>query len=145
MIRLSEYSDSHFNNVKNIQIHEFQRDFVCTPEDLINRLNQDRINHAMCVILFAENPCGVFLMKELAPKEYFLWEMMIDKHYQNRGIGKMAISDLIIKLKNTHAKKISTTIKKNNNTALNLFLRSGFKITNEIDDNINLEMEIYYD
>jgi diamine N-acetyltransferase len=145
MVRLSEYSNSYYPNVSKLRVHDFQKRFVWEPVQLISKLEQDETHQKMCVILHSEKPCGAFLMKEYALKEYFLWQMIIDKDYQGQGIGKAAIKDMIQKLKNINAKKVTTTVVKDNDIALKFFQSVGFKKTDEGNNEVNLAMDIYYD
>ena len=144
MVRLSDYTKEYEHIVKNFSLFPDQTGYAIDPNTLFSTYSKDE-DKAMCVVLYEEKPCGAVLVQATAPKEYQLLSLMLDKDYQKRGIGKLAMLDLVQKMKNRRAKKVTTMISKDNLRAMDFLQRSGFKIKEEIDNSVKLEMEIYYD
>jgi len=82
----------------------------------------------MCKGVFTE--ANFIGMSENDP---LIWEFMIDKKYQGKGFGRAAIQCAIDWLKNIHnAKKIFTSVHKDNKVAINLYKSFGFEFTSGI-------------
>ena len=144
MVRLSDYKKDYEQTVLGLHLFPEQAGFAIEPDVLLATENQDEEKH-LCVVLFEEKPCGAVLVKSTAPLEYELISLMIDKNYQKKGIGKLAMLDLVQKMKNRKARKLSTSISKTNTRAMDFLQRTGFRIKEETNGQLRLEMEIYYD
>ncbi|PKL00898.1 MAG: hypothetical protein CVV56_03590 [Tenericutes bacterium HGW-Tenericutes-1] len=144
MVRLSDYTKEYEQVVSNFSLFPDQKGYAIDPSTLFSTYSQDE-DKAMCVVLYEERPCGAVLVQATAPKEYQLLSLMLDKDYQKRGIGKLAMLDLVQKMKNRKANKVTTKISKDNLRAIDFLQRSGFKIKEETDNSLILVMEIYYD
>jgi len=144
MVRLSDYKKEYEHIVRNFSLLPEQKGFAIDPDALLETYDNNK-DKAMCVVLFEERPCGAVLVQSIAPLEYELLSMMLDREYQKRGIGKLAMIDLVQKMKNRKARKVITSITKDNTRAMDFLQRSGFRIKEEKDNILKLEMEIYYD
>ena len=144
MVRLSDYTKEYEQVVSNFSLFPDQKGYAIDPSTLFSTYSQDE-DKAMCVVLYEERPCGAVLVQATAPKEYQLLSLMLDKDYQKRGIGKLAMLDLVQKMKNRKANKVITKISKDNLRAIDFLQKSGFKIKEETDNSLILVMEIYYD
>ncbi len=144
MVRLSDYTKEHEDIVKKFLLYPDQKGYAIEPDVFVSSYLQDEKKH-LCVVMYEEKPCGAVLVQSTAPLEYELVSLMLDRNYQKRGIGRLALQDLVQKMKNRKARKLTTSITKNNLRALDFLQRTGFRIKEEIDDNLKMEMEIYYD
>lgn len=144
MVRLSEYKLDYEQTVRDFRLFPEQSGYAIEPGSLLDKVNRDK-EKQLCVVLFEEKPCGTVLVKSIAPLEYELVSLMIDKNYQKKGIGKQAMLDLVQKMKNRKARKLTTSIAKSNTRAMDFLQRTGFRIKEEINGQLRLEMEIYYD
>jgi len=144
MVRLSDYTKDYEQIVRNFSLFPEQSGFAIDPNKLIS-LFESGDDLSMCVVLFEERPCGTVLIQSKGPLEYEMLSMMLDRNYQKRGIGKLAMLDMVQKMKNRKARKVMTTISKGNVRGMDFLQKSGFKIKEENDSTLKLEMEIYYD
>jgi len=144
MVRLSDYTKEYEQIVRNFSLFPEQKGFAIDPSTLFSSYSGDK-DKAMCVVLYEERPCGAVLVQSIAPLEYELLSMMLDRDYQKRGIGKLAMIDFVQKMKNRKARKVITSISKDNARAMDFLQKSGFRIKEDCDNTIKLEMEIYYD
>ena len=82
---------------------------------------------------------GFALIREFVPRQYFLWNFIIDAKYQGQGIGKLFLKSLINKLTSEfHAEVITTTYNFGNERAKRLYEHCGFRETDIVlDDDIH--------
>lgn len=144
MVRLSDYSKEHEDIVKNFHLFPDQKGYAIEPDIFVSSYLQDENRH-LCVVMYEEIPCGAVLVQSTAPLEYELVSLMLDRDYQKRGIGRLAMQDLVQKMKNRKARKLTTLITKNNIRALDFLQKTGFRIKEEIDNTLKMEMDIYYE
>lgn len=67
-------------------------------------------------------------------KRYWLWQLMIDENYQNKGYATEALKLIINYFKKQEVSVITLSTKPNNTTALHLYQKAGFKKTGETND-----------
>ena len=61
-------------------------------------------------IYAGETPVGLILTSEAEDKgEYFLWRLMVDHRFQNRGYGRRAVELLVERILRTDNAKVLTT------------------------------------
>ena len=144
MVRLCDYTNEYEEVIKSFHLYPEQKGYAMEPEIYLAAYNQNVDRH-LCVVLFEEKPCGAVMVHLKSPFEYELVSLMLDKTYQKRGIGKLAMLDLIQKMKNRKARKITTSISKENLRANDFLQKSGFRVKEEKNNTLILEMEIYYD
>jgi diamine N-acetyltransferase len=69
------------------------------------------------------------------PWRYFLWYMLIDKHYQGRGYGRAALDRLVEYLRTRPgAEVLVTSVVPGKRSPLGFYLRYGFEPTGQIFD-----------
>lgn len=77
---------------------------------------------------------GMVMLREYPPNnEYFLWHMMIDKKYQNLGIGKLAVEE-VIRIAKEEGLGLVTTCCAGNEVALKLYQSYGFEVFQAYED-----------
>ena len=90
---------------------------------------------------------GFAMLREFEKGCFFLWSFAIDKTFQNKGLGKKALLELIKFLKNNYdLKTITTTYKTGNIHAKHLYENTGFTETNRVldgeIDEVDMELHI---
>lgn len=74
---------------------------------------------------------------------YWLWQFTIDKSYQNKGYGTKALEIVIEKFRNRAVPIITLSTKSDNNSALRLYKKFGFTLTDEMNgDEVILKKHI---
>ncbi len=77
------------------------------------------------------------IIKENFKNSYYISNVAVDKNYQNLGIGKR----LLNYFKETHSDKpVGLDVVKDNEAAINAYIKSGFKIINK--DSINKDISV---
>ncbi len=145
MLRLVDYSDDYYNALSNLQVLPSQSCFVCSGKAMLEKLGEDSRKNRLYMVLFGDITYGAVLLKEYKEHEFFIWQMLIDQRHQDNGVGKTTLRELIQKLKAQGATKLTTTIVKDNVKSLSFFEGFGFKYQDEIDNEVNLVAEIYYE
>ena len=67
-------------------------------------------------------------------KRYWLWQLMIDKNYQNKGYAAKALALIEQQFKKAGVPVITLSTKPDNANALHLYQRFGFQATGEQND-----------
>ena len=81
------------------------------------------------------------LIKSIKPNCLYINNLCVDKQYQNKGVGNALLQYI---LTNTKEKFISLDCLENNNPAIALYKKCGFKVTNRyLVDSGNSEEKIY--
>jgi diamine N-acetyltransferase len=65
---------------------------------------------------------------------YWLWRFMIDKNEQGKGYGKAALEEIIKYFRNNGADMILLSTEPENERALHVYHKYGFKETGEMND-----------
>ena len=82
------------------------------------------------------------IINENFKNSYYISNVAVDKDYQNLGIGKM----LLNYFKETHRDKpISLDVVKNNESAINAYIKSGFEIVNKDNNDTSLAFRMVFD
>ena len=77
------------------------------------------------------------IIKKNFKNSYYISNIAVDKNYQNLGIGKR----LLNYFKETHSDKpVGLDVVKDNEAAINAYIKSGFKIINK--DSINKDISV---
>lgn len=115
-----------------IELFESQIKFVSKHEKIIQALKEDN-----CIgynILLDGQVVGFFLLRNYAENEYFLWDMMIDKNHQKKGLGKQSLRFLMKILHEKGATTITTTYIFGNEVSKRLLERAGFRETDVVKE-----------
>lgn len=131
-------------NVSSLELLELDHDqtlFVMPANKIITKSKETESK--LIAIDYCGESVGLMLYKENKSYScYFIWALMIEKNHQNMGIGSKAIKQLITLFSEEEKyNKITTSVLKENENALKLFLNQGFEVVRE-DGEIDLELII---
>ncbi len=125
-----------------IELLDSQVKFVSKPERIREGLKQE--NCSGYNIICNGRIVGFFLLRNYAENEYFLWDMMIDKKYQGKGVGKAAQSELMQILHSREATVLTTTYVYGNDLSRHLFESAGFREHSVVNENGIHEVNMIY-
>lgn len=84
-----------------------------------------------------------FVLYRFIDNEVWIDRYLIDQRYQGRGYGKNALKLIIEELKKTYQQPIMyLSVFKENNVAINLYQKLGFKFNGQLDSKGELVMEL---
>lgn len=84
-----------------------------------------------------------FVLYGFIDNEVWIDRYLIDQRYQGRGYGKNALKLIIEELKKTYQQPIMyLSVFKENNVAINLYQKLGFKFNGQLDSKGELVMEL---
>tara|TARA_Y100000591_G_C21568966_1_gene562425 strand:+ start:85 stop:540 length:456 start_codon:yes stop_codon:yes gene_type:complete len=95
MINLKEITSKNLESIIDLNVKEDQKDYVASNSVSIAQGHYS--NSAWFKGIFKnDRPVG-FVMLDLIEEEYkcFLWRFMIDRKYQGKGFGKIALTQVI--------------------------------------------------
>lgn len=116
-----------------ISLHPDQLDFISSAERIREAVRQENV---LAYDIYQENVLiGFAMLRCYGEGRFFLWNYAIDAHYQNHGFGTKALHELLEMLKKDHqAMIVTTTVVQGNDTAMNMYRKAGFIITDTIDE-----------
>ena len=136
-IKLIPIDESNFLSAFNLQLHDFEKNFVSSP---IRSLAQAYVYRDQCTpfgIYCDELMVGyVMVIYDNDEDTYNIWHMMIDKSYRGNGYGKAAIISVLDYIRNKPfglSDTVLLTCSKNNAHAYTLYSNLGFKPTGNTD------------
>lgn len=137
-VRLTEIDYEHFHEVIDLELEEDQEEYL--PSNVYSLAEAGFSRSFFPRAIWLQEDIVGFLMyqiNESATARYpcTIWRFMIDRRYQNRGIGKAAMSLLIEELK-TEQRCASVEIfyDDSNAAASRLYTQYGFTIVGHRDD-----------
>lgn len=145
MVELRKVTKENFEEVIRLSVADNQVTFVASN---IYSLAQAGVYRetAFPFAIYADDNLVGFIMMGYYEKEsqYTLWRFMIDKKYQGRGYGKLALKLAVnYMICNFQVKELGTGTHCENFVAQNLYKSIGFKETGEIDgDEIGMKLLI---
>ena len=97
-------------------------------------------------IYAGETPVGLILTSEAEDKgEYFLWRLMVDHRFQNRGYGRRAVELLVERiLRNDNAKGLTTSHLRVDSNAGRFYEQLGFEYTGKRIGAHDLELRLTF-
>ena len=146
-IVLQQINKDNFIDAFNLKLGDRQERFVSHP---IRSLAQAYVYYHQCTpfgIFYGEQMVGyVMVIYDYDLEEYNIWHMMIDTIHQGKGYGKAAMQKClayIAKKPFVNSNRVVLTCHKENETALALYQKLGFRETGNIDeDEIELALEL---
>lgn len=126
-----------------IDLFKEQEELLCSKENikkiaLIDKVLTFDIYHDNTLIGFAQ-------MHEFEPKCFFLWNYAIDYHFQNKGLGYLALNELLKFMKeNYNIKEMTTTYEYGNDHAKYIYEKAGFKETDVVCEDGVHEVNMIY-
>lgn len=142
-VELRVISEDNFIEAFNLQLASNQEKFVSHP---IRSLAQAYVYRNQCQPfgIYSDNKMVGYVMViyDYDIPEYDIWHMMIDKEYQGKGFGSLAL-DAVIKYIKTKpfgtSNRVALTCNKNNSIAKKLYENKGF-IATGVEDEAEIEM-----
>ena len=142
MINLREITKANLISIIDLDVKENQRDQVAP--NAVSIAQGHYSNSAWFKGIFNNNLAVGFVMLDLSTKEnkWFLWRFMIDKKYQGKGYGKIALTQVIDYVKSLKVyEEIKTSYVPVENGAEGFYKSFGFmdEDSEEIIKDFNLE------
>lgn len=142
-IKLVRIDESNFIQAFHLKLKDGQEKYVSHP---IRSLAQAYVYYNQCCpfgIYLDEKMIGyVMVIYDYDLEEYNIWHMMIDREYQDKGYGQMAMEKCLSYIKTKpfgSSCKVVLTCNKENFGAMHLYSKFGFSETGQMDDD---EMEL---
>ncbi len=132
-------TDLNEDEILALDIADDQQGFIETTLQCLTEAENDR--RFTPVGLYKENTAVGFAMYGRFPQEngeqrVWLDRYFIDERYQNKGLGKYFLLELINYLQaNYHCDRIFLSVYKDNEVAIQLYKKFGFVFNGEIDMN----------
>lgn len=141
-ITLKPVDETNRESVLLLSVHDNQP-FVATNERSLEQAeetNNKCAGVARPFAVYADGRLVGFTMFAFDEKyedpndRYWLWRFMIDKNEQGKGYGKAALEEIIKYFRKNGADMILLSTEPENETALHIYHKYGFKETGEIND-----------
>ncbi|MBO4569749.1 MAG: GNAT family N-acetyltransferase [Clostridia bacterium] len=97
-------------------------------------------------VFYNKKLVGFAMLKEFDKNKFFLWDYLIERTYQGKGLGTQALRELIDLLKREYnCKLLTTTYKIGNEIGKHIYEKLGFVQTEVIDNDqiheVNMELK----
>lgn len=125
-ISLEEINKNNYEAVCDLEVTEAQEDFVaCNMWSLVESFyNED---HTCRAIYLGDEPVGFLMWVKESVSKVSIWRFMVDKKYQNQGIGRSALTLALRAIKQTPGvKEIEICYNPKNPVAKNFYSSFGF-------------------
>ncbi len=131
MIELKAVTRDNIDELIALDVHEYQRDFVISVAEALAKAYVYSDTAYPFGVYEGDAAVGFIMMGYYEAKEYYtLWEFLIDKKYQNRGIGRDALGQGIAFLKERFGvSEVYTGVAPGNAAAKHLYGSVGFEPT----------------
>ena len=137
-MNLVEVTESNWLEIASLSVRDDQKGFLAPAIGILARGYVYRDCNARVLAFEQEGvPVGVALVREFRdePVGYDLQQFMIDRKYQGKGYGTLALGLILDDLRNEgHFDHVEVCVKKNNTGALHLFENHGFRDSGYIDE-----------
>ena len=151
MINLQPITWSNYKEIIALEIHNHQKGFVDSNERCLVKAYIDWRQHGVVSFEYGiyndKTPIGFVMiehrsaarspLKDNEPN-YVIWEFMIDKNHQGKGLGRLAMAAIVTHLKTNPEGKATSIIvpcRPSNAVAAKLYASLGFKDTGIKDGN----------
>lgn len=137
MVELRKITKENYEECLRLSVADSQKTFVSST---VHSLAQAWVYYdtAFPFAIYADDIMVGFIMLgyyELK-NHYTLWKFMIDKRYQNKGYGRIALKlGIRYLVDNFNVKEIFTAYESTNSIARNLYASLGFRETGEVVGN----------
>jgi len=151
-INLKKVTRTNLNAILNLDVNPEQKNLVASNAVSIAEAHFNK--DAWFRAIYADNdPVGFVMISDSSLKykfnpnhqpTYFLWRLMIDAKYQERGYGKKAMKSVIEHVKSRpKAKELLTSHSKSHGNAGEFYKKLGFKYKgNEIGDELVMSLKL---
>lgn len=142
MVELKEITKDNLDEILHLKVSEQQKGFVSS---VAYSLAQAWVyKTAFPFAIYADKkPVGFIMLGYYEErKQYTLWKLLVDEHYQNKGYGRKALQLAMNYLIETFGvSKIYTGVALGNKAAKHLYTSVGFTTTGVVEN--NMEEMIY--
>ncbi|QSX07001.1 GNAT family N-acetyltransferase [Sedimentibacter sp. zth1] len=132
-IELRTIDRENMYDVIELQVADEQKKFVASNSFSLLQANYEVDMYPFAI--YKDNELVGFVMYDLDDEidMYGMCRLMVDKKYQNQGIGKLAIEKLFDVVREEHGNvKFYTSAEPTNTVALGLYEKMGFENTGKI-------------
>ena len=125
-ISLREVSQENYEAVCDLEVTTEQEPYVaCNMWSLVEAAYND--GHTCRAIYLAQQPVGFFMWVKETAQLISIWRFMVDKQYQQQGIGRQAMALALAEIEqDTDIKQIEICYNPNNPVAKNFYASFGF-------------------
>ena len=125
-ISLREVSQENYEAVCDLEVTTEQEPYVaCNMWSLVEAAYND--GHTCRAIYLAQQPVGFFMWVKETAQLISIWRFMVDKQYQQQGIGRQAMELALAEIEqDTDIKQIEICYNPNNPVAKNFYASFGF-------------------
>ena len=138
MLELVEVDERNWLDVRNLSVAESQEGFLDSALGIIARGYIYRSSRARVIgIAYDGAMVGVALVKDLdeEPACYDLQQFMIDKRFQGRGLGTLALHMILSELERERKYDcVEVCVKAQDAAALHVYEKVGFADTGYVDE-----------
>ena len=140
MLRMTGITKENWPEAASLSVREDQKGYLASAVGILARGYVYRDLHGR-VILFEDGgvPVGLALVRDFSeePLGYDLQQFMIDRRYQGRGYGSLALAMLLEDLGNEgRFDRVEVCVKRENAAALRLFRKHGFRESGYVDPSL---------
>lgn len=146
-LKIEKVSEENYKSILNLQVNEKQKGFIETVQECLDEASEN--SSWRPVGIYDENTLIGFSMYGLLhEKEYkgprvWLDRIFIDKRYQGKGYGKASVEILLKRLYEEYGEPmIYLSVYDDNEVAIKLYEKLGFRFNGEIDTKGEKLMEI---
>lgn len=140
MIHLSELTEDNWLIAASLSVKDDQKDFVAPAIGILARgYVYRKCSPKVFVIQNDETVIGLALVREFdeEPFGYDLQQFMIDRSYQGKGYGSLALELILSVLRNeAHYDHVEVCVKKEDVEALRLYEKHGFFDSGYFDEDV---------
>lgn len=135
MVELREVGKENYNECLALTVTEEQTKFIASN---IYTMAQAYIYRDVVKLfaIYSNNELVGFTMLDvdLPKSEYWIWRLMIDKKFQNKGYGKEAIKLILDYFSSMGVKKVKLSFEKENEIAEHVYRECGFETNGDLHD-----------
>ncbi len=132
-IELRTIDKENMYDVIELEVEDEQKDFVASNSFSLLQANYEENLYPFAI--YRDNELVGFVMYDFDDEtdSYGMCRLMVDKKFQNQGIGKVTIEKLFDKVIKEHGNvKFFTSAEPENTVALNLYEKLGFEKTGKL-------------
>ena len=137
-IALKKITDQNKQECFSLKVSLAQSEYITSNENSL-KTARENADVARPFAIYADDKMIGFTMfawdenNEDPEDKYWLWRFMIDKSFQGKGYGHLALKEIIQYFKDNGADIITLSTKPSNKTALSLYHQFGFKENGEMN------------
>ncbi|WP_042276604.1 GNAT family N-acetyltransferase [[Clostridium] dakarense] len=138
-IEIKKVSDKNIEDILNLKVNENQNSYIESTKECLEEADECKFYEPAG--LYINGILVGFAMYGFFPREgekgrVWLDRFLIDKKYQGKGLGRKMLDSLIKHLSNKYmCEEIFLSLYENNQGALYLYKKFGFKFNGELDVN----------